>query len=330
MPTKRIAKSTKPAKKVAEGPSRKRAPARTKTALREQADGPSEVDVSGARPLFTKLRGKLAPAYEPSPKLRAYYEKLVERADAIHDGAGIGSDLVLVDAMQALSVIVPFLAKGNSVVGFGARETVYTLDLCLELEGAWRGLRVLEAEKSGTSKDKSLTFHDARTQRVLLHRTLAGVTPRRSPHRAALDKAASHGSKKARDVAAGLETLASSAAALFKASAKDEGLAEALADKGITVAFVNSAGARAQAIASAEQAHGEQGAAKQAAYDEVNLLDGRVMARLRALRDAVELARAGGVQLAEVTLAYMRSLHAHHTNEPAPAPTPGSPAAPGG
>lgn len=281
------------------------------------------LDVSGARAVFVECQRQLQ-AHAPSAGAIGFWRSLISDAKACSDGQRVASDRVLSDAMDVFKGMVPVLLEGE-LPGYGPRRAYYALGLCLDLDSAYRDLRVLHADKAAAAQSKSDALGGAKQRRSTLEHILSETTRGRSDQQAALARITGMlAGRKPLQLAAGLETMADMAKNMLAEARHDPTLDEVYTDMGLTAAVETSARAEARQVVDARGAHGDHKAATLESSDELNTLDGRVWFELLALKSAAEVARSDGRKVPAVKLAQLeRVRRAPATPTPTTIPTSG-------
>lgn len=308
-----------PAKKPAPAtPAKKPAPATpAKSAKATKAQKPSK-----PTPPFFPLEQRAYPALVQDSLVkvtvtlaadeRAYYEGSIPEADALRDGARVESAGVLDDILQLAAQSLPPVVAGK-VAGYGGLRLRYVLELAQALAAKVDRLDTSLVEASGASAAKTTSLRGTRFLRRSALRALKNLAGKRAEDRARMSHAG-EGAEKPDERARSLEAIAQELSSIV---AKIP--ARVAADAGATSALMDELRQNAKAVLTTRSdAQGSRGAVY-SIYDEMNVLDGRIMHEIRLLVGAMKDARIGDKTIPRVRSMRLRTSHRKKVATPAEA-----------
>jgi hypothetical protein len=219
-----------------------------------------------------------------SPDERAFYATSVADADALRTGVRYESAAVLDECLQVGALSLPSILAGK-VAGFGPLRARYLLELGQDLANKVAILDASRITAAGKSVAKTASLRGTRALRRRALRALRNLAGKR-PEDQARVKRAGKGDEKADERSRSLEALATELSAVV--AKVPPRVAE---DAGVTPELMAALRQNAQAVlATRGEAHGARGAVG-SIYDEMNLLDGKILHELRLLAGAMKDAR---------------------------------------
>jgi hypothetical protein len=234
--------------------------------------------------VVVSLSGLLPQGLVLTPEQRAYFEASIGEGAALRAGAQVESTSVLDELLRIGQIALPAIV-GGKVTGYGPLRARWIMDLGQALASRVDQLDAHLVQAAGASTARGVSLLATRALRRDAMRALKSLAGTRKEDRARLKEAAK--GREAPDERA--RSLAALADELERAIASaPPGVAE---DAGATPALV---GALRQAAAAVLTTRGSaQGARGSVAgiYDEMNLLDGRILHELRLLVGAMRDAR---------------------------------------
>jgi hypothetical protein len=219
----------------------------------------------------------------PSDAL-AHFDTSITSTDALDDGSAIESVSVLDEVLRVGGIAMTPVLDGK-VIGYGRLRMRYFLDRAAELASKVSDLDTSRVASKGAGTAKTMTLRDSRALRTRAIRVLKNLAGRRPEEKARLARAGK-GTEKADERARSLDALArelEDAMSKVPASvAADAGATRALVD-----ALLHAGGAVLGTRGEAQDARSTVASL----YDEMNLLDGRLLHELRLLIGAMRDAR---------------------------------------
>lgn len=230
------------------------------------------------------LAAQIPAAVVVTPQGVAFYNNSIPEEQARKDGAGIESVAVLDDVLQVGAVAAGPVVAGK-VGGYGPMRLRYFLDRAADLASKVTELDTSHVHASGTGTAKKVSLVATRALRDRATRVLKNLAGRREEEKSRLKKARK-GTEKADERVRSLEALAKE---LAEQMAKVP--PEVAADAGATTALVDDLLAASKGVLSSQSdAKGDRNAIA-ALYDEMNVLDGRLMHEIQLLVGAMRDAR---------------------------------------
>lgn len=227
---------------------------------------------------------------------RAYYEGSITEADALRAGTRYESSGVLDDILQLAAKSLPHVVAGK-VAGYGGLRLRYALEASAALAARVDRLDTSLVEASGASAAKTTSLRGTRSLRRTALRALKNLAGKRPEERKRV-RQAGRGTEKPDERARSLEAIAEELSTIV---AKIP--ARVAADAGATPELMAELRKNARAVLTTRsEAQGSRGAVY-SIYDEMNLLDGRILHEVRLLLGAMTDARAG-----DKTIPFVRSL----------------------
>lgn len=249
-----------------------------------------------------------------SDATRATFRALCSDLDAHAEGNRIHSAAVLDELLRIASLSHPYVSAAR-VPGYGPMRLKYTLELGLTLAGLVHDHDDAMVNAAGAGASKTTNLKGSRALRRTALRVLKSLAGNDAAALARIESAASEGSEKpderARSLNALAEELESVAANLSP---------EVAADMGVSQTLIADLRTNAKAVLGArEDARNTRGDIA-SHYDQMNLLDGRLLFELRALFRAMRDARKNDPTIPQVQAGRVqRSGKAAPPAAPAPA-----------
>jgi hypothetical protein len=288
--------------------------------MRKNAKSTSLAQAEASIPAYPKLVSALLSqvTLTLAPDERSFYATSVADADALCTGARYESATVLDECVRMAALSLPSILAGK-VAGYGPLRTRYLLELGQDLAGKVATLDESRITAAGKSAAKTTSLRDTRAMRRQALRALRNLAGKRAEERERL-KRAIKGEERPDERSRSLEALATELeAAVAKVPAR------VATDAGVTPELMAALRQNAQVVlTSRSAAQGARGAVG-SIYDEMNLLDGKILHELRllagAMRDAREIDKT--VPLVRCSLLHqVRRAKAKPAPVPVPAPAP--------
>lgn len=227
---------------------------------------------------------------------RAYYEASISEADALRNGTRYESSGVLDDILQLVAKSLPHVIAGK-VAGYGELRLRYVLETADALAAKVDRLDTFLVEASGASAAKTTSLRGTRSLRRTALRALKNLAGKRTEERKRV-RQAGRGTEKPDERARSLEAIAEELSTIVARIPP-----RVAADAGATPELMSELRKNAKAVLTTRsEAQGSRGAVY-SIYDEMNLLDGRILHEIRLLLGAMTDARAG-----DKTIPLVRSL----------------------
>ncbi|MFT3767220.1 MAG: hypothetical protein QM820_17115 [Minicystis sp.] len=230
------------------------------------------------------LAGKLPNIVVLPAEARAYYDASIADADALEAGASVESASVLDEVLRVGDICVPSVLAGK-VPGYGPVRMRYFLGLAAGLADKVAVLDASHVDAAGAGAVGTSTLRGTRGMRTRVIRVLKNLAGRRKEEKQRL-KTAGRGTEKADERSRSLDALATE---LLAAIAKVP--ASVALDAGATPELVDALRQAAGGVLTTRDgARGARGTVA-SLYDDMNLLDGKLLHELRLLVGAMKDAR---------------------------------------
>lgn len=230
------------------------------------------------------LASQIPAAVVVPPEALSFFHASVEPADAMEWGARIESVTILDEVLRVGGIAMASVLAGK-VGGYGPLRLRYCLDLAAALAGKVVTLDTSRVTAAGAGTAKTTSLRATRALRTRAIRVLKNLAGRRPEEKARLAKA-SQGEERADERSRSLEALATE---IQEAMAKVP--APVAADAGATQALVDALLQASGAVLGTRGTAQDARSAVASLYDEMNLLDGRLLHELRLLVGAMRDAR---------------------------------------
>lgn len=294
------ARATKPAK----SPARDKAPKLAALAL-----GFGSPDEHAYPTLVQALLARLP--LQLTDDERAYYEGSIDEAEALSVGTRYESSGVLDDLLQIVNVALPHVVAGK-VPGYGGLRLRYHVELGEALAEEVDRLDTSLVEAVGATAATTTSLRGTRALRRAALRALQTLAGRRAEESERLSRAR-RGSEKPDERARALEVIAQELESIVARVP-----ARVAADAGATPELMAKLRENARAVLSTRGEAQESRGVVRSIYDEMNLLDGRIIHEIRFLVGAMRDARIGDKTIPTVRSQILRRASRKKAAQPAP------------
>jgi hypothetical protein len=235
--------------------------------------------------LLAEIPGKL------DDDTRATYRSLADDAKALREGADVESSVVLRDLLRVVRAAQPHVIAGK-VAGYGPLRLRYVVETGRALSQMLTDLDQARIDAAGKSEAREDSLDSTRTLRRRALRALKNLAGARPEEAARVRKAARTHSSQPDERSRSLQAIADELEALAgKVSAQ---VAE---DAGVTKAFLDNLRAQAKVVLDTRDGAGAARGGIFDHYQEMNLLDGRILQEMRFLVGAFRDARTADPKL---------------------------------
>ena len=252
---------------------------------------------------------------------RAFLHARLSDVLAQQRGRSIESDGLLMVAADTLPLVAGHVLAGR-VEGFHGASLRYTVELMGELVAARDAREQQRMARAVASTGKALSTRKVLACRAELVRRTADVLAVDAPELVALRDAATLDTRRLDGALTSVEATMKVVEAVLRRGETDERYGRYLAEMGYTHAAVEKLLAPVKPALTARTSHRDAFAAQQLAQEQVDVLEGRLDAQLRQLRERMAAARKQGVRLPK-----LRAPRRHRAKATAQA-TPKTPVAP--
>ena len=245
--------------------------------------------------VVSNLAAKLTSTVILNDESRRYFESSVTEADARRTGATIESPTVLDEVLRVGNLAIgPVLDK--KLPGYGPLRLRYCLELAGRLADRVAELDSSRVNATGAGSVKVATLRDTRDLRRSALRVVKNLAGRRPEERSRLAAIAARYEEKPDERARSLEELAKEVLGAIAKVPK-----EVAVDAGATQELVDTLTATAGDVLTTHGGAREARSTVASIYDEMNVLDGRLLHELRLLVGSFKDARKQDKSIPAVT-----------------------------